>query len=261
MARLLYKRGNFKRGKWQDKDRRNERDSTGPCYNYNKYGHLMADCPTMVAKGSSSKKPYKKKALQATWDDSESESEEEEDTANMCFMAGNEVNSSPEDELTFDDLAHAFEELEGLYRVLRNKHAKLKKEHEKLFLEYNSLNEENDKLIVAHNKIQEDLNSHLSSCSSKRAKVPINRKEIDEMKTKMNELSSTLSKCAFDNEKLEFMFRKKTTHSSLAAHSSHTSHISHAHHAHHKNHTHHAYMYENVYTCTFCGRKGHLSRV
>ena len=115
-------------------------------------------------------------------------------------------------------------------------------------------------MIAAHDKIQEDLNSHLSSCSSKRAKFPINRKEIDEMKTKMNELSSTLSKCAFDNEKLEFMFRKKTTHSSHASHSSHTSHVSHAHHAHHKNHTHHAYMYENVYTCTFCGRKGHLSR-
>jgi hypothetical protein len=196
VARLLYKRGNFKRGKWQGKDKK-ERDSTGPCYKCNKYGHLMADCPIMVATSSSSKKPNKKKAFQVTWDDSESESEEEQDKANMCFMAGNEVNSNPEDELTFDDLAYAFEELEGHYKTLKSRHAKLKKEHDKLVLEHDILLKEKDRIFIAHNKIQEDLNSHMSSCSSKSVKVPINRKEIDEMKTKINELSSTFEQVCF----------------------------------------------------------------
>jgi len=119
------------------------------------------------------------------------------------------------------------------------------------------LNEENDRLVVAHIKIQEDLNSHLSSCSSKSVNVPINREEINDMKNIMNDLSSTLSKCAFDNAKLESMFRKKPT---LSSHTSHISHASHAHHVHHNNHTHHAFMYANVYNCTFCGRKGHISK-
>lgn len=227
----------------------------GPCYKCNKYGHLMADCPIMVATSSSSKKKNKKKAFQATWDDSESESEEDNDKANMCFMASNKVNSNPDNDLIFDDTAHAFKELNDQYKILRSKHAKLKKEHEKLFLKYNSLKEENDRLIVAHNKIKEDLNSNLSSCSSKRAKVPINHDEIDDMKIKMDVLSSTLSKCAFDNKKLELMFRKKSTHSF------HASHHSHAHHNHNDSHSHHAFMYANVYNYTFCGRKGHLSKL
>ena len=203
---------------------------------------------------SSSKMPNKNKAFQVTWDDSESESEEEQDKANMYFMAGNEVNSNPEDELTFDDLAYAFEELNDHYRVLKNKHAKLKKEYERLFIEHDVVLKEKDKISIAHDKIQEDMNSHMSSCSSESVKVPINRKEIDDMKIKMDVLSSTLSKCAFDNKKLEFMFRKKPTSAS------HASHHSHAHHAHNDSHSHHTFMYANVYNCTFCGRKGHLSR-
>ena len=43
------------------------------------------------------KKPYKKKALKATWN-SESETDEEVETANMCFMANDntpKVTSEP----------------------------------------------------------------------------------------------------------------------------------------------------------------------
>ena len=52
-----------------------------------------------------------------------------------------------------------------------------------------------------------------------------------------------------DHKKLEFMFHKK-----------HAPHV----HAHHTRHTHashvhtHDSMYAHVYTCTHCGRKGHL---
>ena len=42
-----------------------------------KYEHLKPECPLMKEKNSTFKKPYKKKAFQVTWDDSDSESEEE----------------------------------------------------------------------------------------------------------------------------------------------------------------------------------------
>ena len=51
----------------------------------------------------------------ATWDDSETESEEEIDTAHMCFMAhGDDAfkvyleNSLNDEDLTMDELAHFF---------------------------------------------------------------------------------------------------------------------------------------------------------
>ena len=49
----------------------------------------MADCPDFKKKMTSSlkqKRPVEKKVYKATWD-SKSESEDEVDTANMCFMA------------------------------------------------------------------------------------------------------------------------------------------------------------------------------
>ena len=81
----------------------------------------MSECPKIKNKPSTSnkpstlKKPYKKKALKATWD-SKSESKEEVDTANVCFMANDntpKVTSEPsldECELSMDELGESFEE-------------------------------------------------------------------------------------------------------------------------------------------------------
>jgi len=54
-----------------------------------------------------------------------------------------------------------------------------------------------------------------------------------------------------DHKKLESMFRKKYTPHVHAHHSRHT-HASHV-------HTHDT-VYGPVYTCTHCGRKGHLAK-
>ena len=95
----------------------------------------MADCPEFKKKMTSSfkpKKPEEKKAYKATWD-SESESEEEVDTANMCFMANTpKVTSQPldeeDDELSKEVLVHAFVELSETYDNKKIECSKLKKE-------------------------------------------------------------------------------------------------------------------------------------
>ena len=80
--------------------------------------------PDTKSKPSTSKKPYKKKALKATWD-LESESEEEVDIANMCFMTNDntpKVFSEPslEDcDLTMDELGEAFKALFNNYDFLK----------------------------------------------------------------------------------------------------------------------------------------------
>ena len=52
---------------------------------------MVADCPEIKSKPSTSKKPYKKKALKSTWD-SESETDEEVDMTHVCFMANDNTS-------------------------------------------------------------------------------------------------------------------------------------------------------------------------
>ena len=82
-----------------------------------------------------SKNPYKKKVFKSTWD-LESDSEEEVDTANVCFMANENTpkvtfESCLDDcELTMDELGEAFEELSHNYDFLKKKYLKMKKKNE-----------------------------------------------------------------------------------------------------------------------------------
>ena len=75
---MMHNKAKFNnRRRWQEKE-----DKKVICFNRQKPGHMVVDYPETKIKPSTSKKPYKKKALKATWD-SESETDEEVDTAHV----------------------------------------------------------------------------------------------------------------------------------------------------------------------------------
>ena len=51
----------------------------------------------------------------------------------------------------------------------------------------------------------------MNQCHTKNTKISIENKEINKIKKKINDLSSNLSKCAFDKNELESIFQKKQT--------------------------------------------------
>ncbi|KAL6320963.1 hypothetical protein AAG906_010772 [Vitis piasezkii] len=99
------------------------------CFKCKKLGYIKYDCPLYKIEA----KRRKKKAMMATWSESEESSEEEKDkeVANMCFMAIDEldeVNSNLSDE----DIHDTFEELYEDYEKLSLKNISLKKKVQQL---------------------------------------------------------------------------------------------------------------------------------
>ena len=84
VGKMFYKKGrqsNFRRGRPQGRLEK-KREKTGPCFHCKRTGHLIADYPSLQATTSKNVQK-KKKAMVATWDDSETESKEEIDTAHV----------------------------------------------------------------------------------------------------------------------------------------------------------------------------------
>ena len=143
----MYNKAKFQsRRRWQGKE-----EKKIICFNCRKPGHIVAECPENKSKPSTSRKSYKKKALKATWD-LESESDEEVDTANMCFMANESTSKVTPDtsidcELSIDEIGEAFEELSHNYDFLKKKYLKMKKENVSLNHKVFTLSKEKDELL------------------------------------------------------------------------------------------------------------------
>ena len=105
------------------------------CFKCKKLRHIKYDCPLYKSEA----KRRMKKAMMATWSESEESSEEEneKEVANMCFMVIDEldeVNSNISDEDIHDVFQELYENLEklGLKNTsLKNKVQHLKKNLEK----------------------------------------------------------------------------------------------------------------------------------
>ena len=138
VGKIFYKKrrqSNFQRGRHQGRFEK-KKDETGPCFYCKKTGHLIVDCPSLQA--TTSKNAHrKKKATLTTWDDSETDSEEEIDVAHVCFMANGEKISMvnletylEDNGLTMDELAQFFEELQNRYEISLVQNKNLKKKND-----------------------------------------------------------------------------------------------------------------------------------
>ena len=205
------------------------------------------------------KRPVEKKAYKATWD-SKSESEDEVDTANMCFMANTpKVTTQPldeEEELSKEMLVHAFVELSDSYDDKKVECSKLEKEIVFLKNQLAIVSQEKNEISSNLVSTKREFEAYKVACKAKFSKVDEN--EFSLLKTRIVNFENVLKECAFNTKKLEEKFSNrhtshvkndKTTHAKNTHHvntSHNTSHVkaTHAHKSHaSKPHAHYAFKY------------------
>jgi len=125
--------------------------------------------------------------------------------------------------------------------------------------EIDFITKELDLVLKKNESLQNDLDSHVCHASiASSSNTPIAcstlsssiENDIKILKKSVDCLGSTLSHYAMNHTRLESLVRKKQVPTMHAHPSRHT----------HASHGHHHHMYVHVYTCTHCGRKGHLAR-
>ena len=110
-----------------------EKDKEQPliCYEYKKSRYFKSECPQLMK----DLKKYKKKAMMATWSESDESSSKEDsnEQANLCFMAHeNEVNTEIPIDFTFEELHEAFYDLIDELKKLGVKNKELKSKNQYL---------------------------------------------------------------------------------------------------------------------------------
>jgi hypothetical protein len=129
-VRNLFRQGNdFKKEVKKKEDKKKEQII---CFECKKPDHMKVDCPQLK-----NKRRFKRRAFKVTLDDSDTESSEseQEEMANMCFMANtdDEVSSSNDffsdnesPSPTYDELEKAYGKLCDLYERLATRYLNLK---------------------------------------------------------------------------------------------------------------------------------------
>ncbi|KAH9792213.1 hypothetical protein KPL71_004031 [Citrus sinensis] len=135
--RKLFKKSGERR-KFRDLKNRKEKNEVIKCYECKKPGHIRTECPLL--------NKLKKKAMVATWDDSDDETSDDEEHQEMTNLALMAIGDESDDELdetndlsTYDELYDAFKELHDNWIKISKKNACLKKKMVKLTNENESL--------------------------------------------------------------------------------------------------------------------------
>ena len=168
-------------------------------------------------------------------DDSETEFEEEIDTAHMCFMAHGDAkvnleNSLEDEDLTIDELAQFFEELQNRYEISLSQNKKLKMENDLLKNKFEIvLNEKND-LSKSFEKMKMDFEKYKTAYKGKSPSITNNKNEFLKIQKHVEVLDTTLKKCAFDMNKFASIFPKgKAQRKHILMHQTHTMKSMHTH--------------------------------
>ncbi|PON67241.1 Zinc finger, CCHC-type, partial [Parasponia andersonii] len=195
---LNFKRKNFKKNiKGNDFREKKMKDDPITCFEYKKPGHIRNECPL--------RRKMKKNAMKATWDDSEEEEsnrEEQEKIANMCFMAIENEVTSLEPKSKFHDVSDTSNEFsdcdcDSSYENLLSDFNNLYKNYEKLIFKNNTLKKEILSLSKIVKKFTKEKEVKLP-CSS----FDILSKENTSLNDKIFDLTKIVHK--FTNRKKNF---------------------------------------------------------
>ena len=129
----------------------------------------------------------------------------------------------------------------------------MKKENDILKNKLEIVFNEKNNLSTSFEKMKKDFEKYKISWKGKSPISTCNKNEFLEIQKRIEVLDTSLKKYAFDMTKLASMFPKGK---SQGKHTHHHASNTHKHAHSHK----HAFMYDRIYTCTHCGRKGHLEK-
>jgi hypothetical protein len=92
-----------------------KKDDSKNCFNCNKPGHFIADCPELNTKGKGKKSALKnkaKKSLMATWEDiNELSDDEDSEEANLALMATGASDNESDSESDTDDIEEVISQM------------------------------------------------------------------------------------------------------------------------------------------------------
>ncbi|GAV79835.1 zf-CCHC domain-containing protein [Cephalotus follicularis] len=210
------------------------------CYECKKPGHFKNECPNLKKKEKFIKEhSKKKKAMVATWDDSDLTSSEEsgsdEEVVNFALMAMEEDTSEDESEnevnFTFEELQNAYEKLYVEYENICLKNKSLKKNAISMSNELETLKSENSKYVNEIESLKNKNSFYMNEIEilNVSSKLSIdfmeeNEKlkiEIDALKKSFSTFSNSsakldnllgLQRCVFDKAGLSYEEMKNVKH-------------------------------------------------